>query len=376
MVGCKNLLIYLVKLPLCMGLLYVLLSLRQPFPTIAFGAEGAGIMAAIAGFFLWGGIFYYLPGYRRLQAEREMLLAGGPFREGQRAVVNGIVEAEGPLLTAPVSGRPCLGYLYYSSRFSRSHGASGTGAVEIKDYEGYGLTPTVIRSASGTMRILAKPEADFFKELPVDNVGTSKENRERAASYFLSTDYGELKGLKQVYHHEVVDGPGAFRYDKKPVEPPEESYSLYEVLLHPGQQGILAGVYNADLGGIAPDPDWITHTFCLKPGEPADLGKEIRAMRFKAKLWVALAVIAVAVYYLLVMPSRGPQVMEKISSRAGPAPIAVGQLYFNSSHQENGYGSDKADAKMVQGDEGNDVLRGSHSWLAGACGGRPATGAG
>jgi len=302
MAGIMSLVIHLALLPIFIGMFYVLFALRLPLMTFDFGAEGAGIMAGVGGFLMWSGV-YYLREMRRQSAERYLIKAGGLLHDGQRTVVSGIVEAQGPLLSAPFSGRECLGYRYSTHRISKS----STIHSDIHDYKGHALTPSAIRASQGTIKILAPSDPGFFNPLGWPNVG-SPENRQRAKAYVRSVDYGKpIAPLKEVSRLETFKGPGSFRFDQQFRQPPEDLFEmndsdLLETILRPGERVTLTGVYSTAQGGIGPDPDFITYSFCIKPGEPADLEQKIRANRIKAMVWVALSGVATAVYFLVILP--------------------------------------------------------------------------
>ncbi len=304
MTGCFSALIQLLLLPFCMGVFYLLFALRQPFPSFEFEAEGAAFVAGVAGFLLWSGIFY-LKQLWGLKSTAARLRDSGPWRDGDRITVAGPVKAEGDLLSAPFTGRECLGYYYYTSRYTSrsaiSDGGSNSG-IEVREYDGFALTPTAIQTPRGRVKILAPSDQTFFEKLPTENVGGGSGNRQRAADYFATTDYGKLKGLKQAYHHKTSEGPGSIRYDTKPARDPENSFSLHEIILQPQTKVILNGVYSAAERGIGPDPNWTAYPFVLQPGDPSDLAAEIRSNRNKALVWIALSGLAAATYFLIILP--------------------------------------------------------------------------
>jgi hypothetical protein len=296
----KGCLLRLALFPPIAALLYVLLSLRQPFPTFVFPAEGAEVSAPVAGFFFWFATLYLLDA-RQARANLALALealAHG-FRDGEKAVVYGTLEANAPL-EAPFSGERCVGYEY---KVSRRHTNMKNEQI---DYQGYALARAAVRSPMGALAILAPANRELFYEVPFERLD-GEEALARAQAYLEATDFGQPGGLfGDVATREIVDGDGSFRVDVKRGEPTElrECY-LEQKVLRPGDAVSAAGIYSKERHGVAPDPDSIMKPFHIVPGGEAALARKIRSKRKGAFFCALLGLLIVAVYFLVVVPAQG-----------------------------------------------------------------------
>jgi hypothetical protein len=295
----KGCLLRLALLPLIVAAVYVLLSIREPFPTFVFPAEDAEVGAPVAGFFFWFAALYLLDA-RAARANLALLpqaLTHG-LRDGDKAVVYGVLEARGPLLEAPFTGEKCVGYEY---KVSHRHPQLKGPQV---DYHGHALTASALRGPMGSFSILAPADKEVFYEVPFELLRTD-EAFARAESYLQSADFGEPGGLfRDVSRRETVEGPGSFRMDVKSGTQTElRSCHLEQKLLRPGDEVSVAGVYSEQERGVAPSPESIMKPFHIVPGGEAALARKIRSKRIGAIVCALLGLTIAAVYFLVVVPN-------------------------------------------------------------------------
>jgi hypothetical protein len=296
----KGCLLRLALLPVITAVVYVLLSLRAPWPTFVFPAESAEVAAIPAGFFLWFAVLFYLDA-RRADAEYRLAVHDPEqgVRDGERVSVWGTIEAVGPLLTAPFSGEPCVGYCYLVSHTA----TSGNRMSPQTDYEGYAFTPSAITGSLGSLRILAPAGAEVFHEVRSSEL--DDEAYERAAAFLAATDFGPPpKHWGQVSRKSTEGAPGeGFRMDMSAGAPKDlRKCDLGEQVLKVGDEVHVAGVFVEEGRGIAPDPDSIMRPFHLTPGGARALRRKARNRRIGAVVCLALALLMAAVYLLVYVP--------------------------------------------------------------------------
>ena len=81
-------------------------------------------------------------------------IAGTPPVDGRKAILVGHIDAAGPALQAPLSGRDCVAYTFeiYEIR------GSGKRQSKVVYCDGIALTPSLIVTRAGSFRLLAVPE--------------------------------------------------------------------------------------------------------------------------------------------------------------------------------------------------------------------------
>lgn len=280
---------------------YVLLCLRQPFPTLLLFADGAEVAAPIAGFFMWFAALYVL--YARQNEGDLALIERRGLRDGQRALVCGTVKAEGPLLTAPFSGEACVGYHYTVTHRTANR---SSGSTTWTDYEGYALAPFAIRSPMGDVRILAEADKELFYELPRQDLGDAYE---RASAYLETADFGEtvtsvLGGKSRT--RETVNGPRDFRVDVSIGDPPRDprSCDLDERIIRPGEAVYAVGIYSAERGGLLADPNIMNTPFHIVRGDERTLKRKTRLRLIGAAVCAGISLAVVAFYFLVHVPKN------------------------------------------------------------------------
>lgn len=278
---------------------YALFCLRAPLPTFVWTAEGAEVAGPVAGFFLWFSLLFVR--YARQNEEDLALLKKRNLRDGERAFICGAIKPVGPLLRAPFSGKDCVGYSY------RVTHKSDTGKATWTDYEGYALSPFVIRSPKGDIKPVPEASNDFFYELSQEKLG---EAEDRAREYLRSTDFGSPKsgilgGSSRT--KKIVGGPGEFRCDSAIGDPPQDlrGCRLEERIIQPGENVYAIGVYSSADTALFPDPDIPNKPFHLARGDAKVLAKKTRVRYIGAAVCNLVALAVAAVYFLLIVPGQG-----------------------------------------------------------------------
>ena len=273
----------LILLPLIIGVFYLLLSLRGPFPTFVFFAEGAEVAAVIAGLFIWF-VVLSLMDIRRFSLDRGRINKS-TLQQGGRLVVSGSLEPMAPLLKAPFSGQECVGYHYAVTHETRGPESRVT---QWTDYEGYALIPSVVSGPLGSLKILAECNKELFYEIPFM---TLKVQLEDAGRFFESMDFGEH-----------VKGPGDFHVDKISGNPPDlAACDFKERCLLSGETVLVSGVFSSEHMGIAPDPDSIMRPFHIVPGGEKALMRKIRNRLIGAAVGAGLCAATVSIYFFAFM---------------------------------------------------------------------------
>ena len=282
-----------------LAIFIVLFSIREPFPTLSFNPEAEGMaLAPVAAFFFWFAILHLID-TRRARADLDTARAalGRRLRDGESAVVFGIVEERGPLLEAPFTGESCVGYHYVVEH--HAGGKSGT----VTDYEGYALAPFVIQGPCGALAVLAPSGKEVFYEIPFQTL-EGDDAFAHAESYLQATEFGPAGGLfGNVSRRETKDGPGSFRMDlSSNTETELGSCTLKQRVLRPGDEVHVAGIYSEARQAIEPDPDGIMKPLHIVPGGEASLARKIRNKLRGAVVSAALGLLVVAIYVLVFLP--------------------------------------------------------------------------
>jgi len=220
----------------------------------------------IAGFFLWLTLAYLwaIP-YNFLEFLR--MRPGVPLRDGKKAAVFGQIRAAGHSIHAPFSKTACLAYEYKIR--------SAQGEHESTDFEGFALVPSYVASEDGLgqVKILAYPELDVTWEHPYD--ATAKENAKAwiAATKFVNTREGGLKGMLAEVKKLQSDDDGAIRYDYRiePVADDLDHSLLQERVLRAGETVCATGLYSEAKRALVPDPSASLHAITIRRGEVAAL---------------------------------------------------------------------------------------------------------
>ena len=115
-----------------------------------------------------------------------------PRRDGKRTAVAGTLEPLGQMLTAPLSGKPCVLYEYDVFRqVTRTKNDGGTETSKSVDFAGVGKTECIIRSTSSKLRLIGFPDLEPLDE---DQL-VEKADVLRARQYVQFTAWEDVSGL-------------------------------------------------------------------------------------------------------------------------------------------------------------------------------------
>jgi hypothetical protein len=178
--------------------------------------------------------------------------------DGERGVVFGWIMREGPSLTAPASGRECVLYRYQishtESRSSIKRDSPSPPSRTVIDAEGFALTPAVIQTAAG----LVKLRSFVTLEFKADRF-TMSEVGKNVHAYLAATTFrgsGSLEDDYRALQATLKDGDGAIRYDRGTgAADSAVPYLIEEHVVRNGDEVCVFGKFSAAEGAIVPDPD-------------------------------------------------------------------------------------------------------------------------
>jgi phosphate/sulfate permease len=130
------------------------------------------------------------------------------FQDGKRVALFGyIYPLHGSGIKAPFSHKDCVIYSYSIQ--------SGTGEDSYKKYEGFRLTPSVIMTRRGDVKLFAYPELKGFAATP-----KSEMNYQNALDYIHTTTFQMFKvsEIRKAYESiikELMDNSGDIKKDTK-----------------------------------------------------------------------------------------------------------------------------------------------------------------
>ena len=173
-------------------------------------------------------------------------------KDGQVLTVVGHIRASGgSVLEAPLSKRPAVLYSYDIGHQDRR--ADGD-VYSAKDFAGFGLTPSIIDSRLGPIRLLGFPNIEGFAKGAIDNPDIARINEYIATTTFQNmegfnplTMYREIKEL-------ITDADGQLRKDwRMSAGEATEDHDFVEQIVAPGEQVTAIGRYSAEKGGLIQD---------------------------------------------------------------------------------------------------------------------------
>ncbi len=248
--------------------LYVFLFLRlipdpvAPFFFGLFTAIGTG--ALVTGLL---GLFRS----RKLGAAIRRDGEGAPRKDGRFESAGGAIHPIHEPLTSPFQGASCVAYEYDVAAIGKDNQKAGS------DAWGWALTPAVIRSARGDLRLLGFPDLERFDEAVVGEGA-----REWIRAYFKNTVFETIekadikKGLGQLLERSV-DDDGQARADilrGTDLDPEDfrfEDRQCSERVVLIGVEVTAFGVYASSRGGLVPNPGKVSETVQLWPGKGEEL---------------------------------------------------------------------------------------------------------
>jgi hypothetical protein len=240
---------------------------RLPLAPAAGGSAVFGGFAAMLG-------FGYLIGIRRKIAEAMMISrarSGEPPRDGEKVAAIGHISPSGSTLVSPFSKTPCIAYKYE---------IRSTGENDFAVYKGFGLTPSAIQSAQGTIRLLAYPDL----KVPSQFVPPA-EALPHAEEYLRTTQFREAKlgNIRDAFKEmlkDYLDDDGSIRTDERSFAADNHALGdcrFIEWLIRPGDPVCAIGLYSAQRGGLIPNPDSPLEQVVISEGPPEGFtGRAVR----------------------------------------------------------------------------------------------------
>ncbi len=218
------------------------------------------------------------------QAALRRAAKGLPLLDGEKEAVWGTIVPTGSPLSAPFSGRACVGYEYDVKKAPNPQDEGPTGS----EASGWALAPSIIRSSRGDVRLLG---FGLLDEFPASHQEREPLARDRAAE-FLSTTRFEQMGLSQIgkmiseMDRALESEQGSSRRDWKMAkgEIAVGDNLLIEKLVGIGDTVTAVGVYDASQGALVPKYKGRTAPINLMPG-----GGEAMVIKESQRPWALLA---------------------------------------------------------------------------------------
>jgi len=246
----KGCLLWLLQLAALVGLYYLAFRGRFSPPADLFGALAGGFFLLLA-----IGAFRNVLAARRDRARLDRALAGGAFEDGQPIAAIGPIVALGAPIPAPFSHQPCVVYSYNISHVQKGHGSSRDS--DVKDVSGFALTPCIVQTPAGNVRILGFPTLEGFADVRLDGPA----DLASAESYLRSTAFEEM-GITKIakvfsaVKDVLTDEDGYLRKDWRMAgedfRPDPRKHTIKEQIVRDGDTVTALGLYKAELGGIVP----------------------------------------------------------------------------------------------------------------------------
>lgn len=236
----------------------------------------------IAGFFVWL-VFLYLWAIPSNLLDWVRLRPGVKPRDGKKSAVIGQIRASGASLHAPFTKTPCVAYHYKIISMATEN--------QSTDYEGFALVPSYIATEEGQVRVMAYPELDVPWERASGIEAKQRAREYIAATNFLNTRGGGIKGLINELKQLLADDDGSIRYDYRiePVTDDLDSCRLEERVILSGDTVCAVGRYSEERRALVPDPDAGAHAITIRKGEPGSF----RARALSKAFGSAVAVVII-----------------------------------------------------------------------------------
>lgn len=173
-------------------------------------------------------------------------------KDGETIVVAGTIRPLGQALTAPFSHKRAVLYSYEVERPGpQTRNQSGT----VKDYSGFALTPSVIDSMHGQVKLLCFPQMESVEK----EVAFGADAEANAGEYIRTTQWTSMEGFNptQIYREVkemLTDDDGQIRKDWRVNDRPDlEGATLMEQVVAPGTQVFAFGKWSSEKHGLIPD---------------------------------------------------------------------------------------------------------------------------
>ena len=172
--------------------------------------------------------------------------------DGETIAVAGTIRPLGDALLAPFS---CRRAVLYSFEIEHENPAMRDEMRQVKDYSGFALTPSVIDSMRGAVKLLCYPQ---LEAVPKEEI-TAPDAIANAQAYIANTQWTPMEGLNPAAIYREVkdvltDDDGQVRKDWRMGDPPNiHNATLTEQIVAPGTQVFAIGKWSAEKRGLVPD---------------------------------------------------------------------------------------------------------------------------
>ncbi|CAN5183564.1 hypothetical protein BH11PSE11_BH11PSE11_19380 [soil metagenome] len=183
-------------------------------------------------------------------------LEGAPLQEGAVEAVWGTIKPIGDELNAPISGMPCVAY-EYDAKKPLVATEEGEMRQQGSYMSGFALTPSVIQSNRGTVRLLG---FNMLTNFPEQDLFMVDDPVEQAQRYLEATEFEEM-GLKKIgsmlsqMDSVLADDDGAVRKDWLMEKRGSFHFSregLSEKRISAGDIVTAVGIWDPARGGLVP----------------------------------------------------------------------------------------------------------------------------
>ncbi len=236
-------------------------------------ADAIGI-ALLAGFLAWIAVSLLFSAAKALRERAAMIagMGGAAPVDGRQTYAVGFIQPLGPPLTAPLSGRPCVAYTFEVWDWV----GQGRRRTKTSYVDGVAVTPSVIVTTTGSVRLLAGPELDL-EEDELDRA----ESLRHAAELMRTTPFEPPPPAftRPSIEQRWSDTDGEYRRHTRRIEQDVNltTSRMSERHLAPNTRVCVVGPWSASQRAIIANPnDWSQITRILK-GDPEAIASQLRA---------------------------------------------------------------------------------------------------
>ena len=273
----------------------LLASIGVAFALRRSSADGSGSLLVFsigAGLLAWIAVAVSISAVKTWR-ERAAVIGGiaGEIPGDGPATIVGHIEAQGRLLEAPLSGKPCVAFTY--EVYTMRGGPKGRSKMVCLD--GIGLTASQIATRSGSFRLLAVPELDCEPEqLDIDLAVARANDRIRKLPLTLPRQPGSSPTIEAQWN----DADGEFLRESNHVgeEVDATEYRFEESRIEPGTRVCVVGQFSsAQRAMVAAPDDWSKITRVMKGDPDAIVRRLTGSVVRRAIVGLACAALAIAI---------------------------------------------------------------------------------
>jgi hypothetical protein len=173
-------------------------------------------------------------------------------KDGEKIAVAGTIRPLGEALLAPFSRKRAVLYSYEVEHIDSNRRSD---MQNVKDYSGFALTPSIIDSMRGPVKLLCFPQLEGVEK----EVAIAPDAVANANAYVRDTPWTSMADFNpaQIYREVreiLTDDDGQVRKDWRMSELQDlEGAELIEQVVTPGSQVFAIGKWSAEKRGLVPD---------------------------------------------------------------------------------------------------------------------------